>query len=81
MIAKNWKYIMIAAVVINLISIKGFPMAIGAIYLPILFKVIKMQINLSKGLVDNVNPKTFIKSNQTGVVISCLLYTSDAADE
>lgn len=72
MIAKNWKYIMIAAVVINLISIKGFPMAIGAIYLPILFKVIKMQINLSKGLVDNVNPKTFIKSNQTGVVISVI---------
>lgn len=61
---------MISAFIINLISIKGFPMAIGAVYLPILFKIIKMQMNLSKGLVDQVNPKTFIKSNQTGIIVS-----------
>lgn len=61
---------MISAFIINLISIKGFPMAIGAVYLPILFKIIKMQMNLSKGLVDQVNPKTFIKSNQTSIIVS-----------
>lgn len=70
MLSKNWKKIMISAFIINLISIKGFPMAIGAVYLPILFKIIKMQMNLSKGLVDQVNPKTFIKSNQTGIIVS-----------
>ena len=70
MLSKNWKKIMISAFIINLISIKGFPMAIGAVYLPILFKIIKMQMNLSKGLVYQVNPKTFIKSNQTGIIVS-----------
>ena len=53
-------------------------MAIGALYLPILFKIIKLQINLSKGLVDQVNASTFVKSNQTGVIISvicCILVT------
>lgn len=70
MLSKNWKKIMVSAFIINLISIKGFPMAIGAVYLPILFKIIKMQMNLSKGLVDQVNPKTFIKSNQTGIIVS-----------
>lgn len=70
MLSKNWKKIMISAFIINLISIKGFPMAIGAVYLPILFKIIKMQMNLSKGLVDQVNPKTFIKSNQTSIIVS-----------
>lgn len=52
MLSKYWKYIMISAVIVNLISIKGFPMAIGALYLPVLFKIIKLQINLSQGLVD-----------------------------
>ena len=52
---------MICAVIVNLISIKGFPMAIGAIYLPILFKIIQLQINLSHGLVDKVNASTFVK--------------------
>lgn len=72
MLSKYWKYIMISAVIVNLISIKGFPMAIGAIYLPLLFKIIKLQINLSRGLVDQVNASTFVKGNQTGVIISVL---------
>jgi len=63
MLSKQWKYIMIVAVIINLLSIKGFPMAIGAIYLPVLFKIIKLQINLSRGLVDQVNASTFVKGN------------------
>ena len=62
----------------SLISIKGFPLALGALYLPLLFKIVQLQLNLSKGLIDNVNVHTFIKSNQSGVVISvicCLLIT------
>ena len=47
-------------------------LAIGALYLPVLFKIIKLQINLSQGLVDQVNASTFVKSNQTGVIISVL---------
>lgn len=72
MLSNYWKYLMICAVIVNLISIKGFPMAIGAIYLPILFKIIQLQINLSHGLVDKVNASTFVKSNQTGIIISVL---------
>ncbi|MCE5034430.1 MULTISPECIES: hypothetical protein [Staphylococcus] len=72
MLSNYWKYLMISAVIVNLISIKGFPMAIGAIYLPILFKIIQLQINLSHGLVDKVNASTFVKSNQTGIIISIL---------
>lgn len=72
MLSKQWKYIMIVAVIVNLLSIKGFPMAIGAIYLPVLFKIIKLQINLSRGLVDQVNASTFVKGNQTGIIISVL---------
>lgn len=72
MLSKQWKYIMIVAVIVNLVSIKGFPMAIGAIYLPVLFKIIKLQINLSRGLVDQVNASTFVKGNQTGIIISVL---------
>ena len=37
-----------------------------------------MQINLSNGLVDNVDPKTFVKSNQTGIIVSvicCIVIT------
>ncbi|MCG7340339.1 hypothetical protein MHZ36_13835 [Staphylococcus sp. ACRSN] len=78
MLSKYWKYFMLSAAVINLISIKGFPMAIGALYLPILFKIIKLQINLSKGLVEQVNASTFVKGNQTGIIISvicCILVT------
>ncbi|MEX6358873.1 hypothetical protein AB6F09_12040 [Staphylococcus cohnii] len=72
MLSNYWKYLMISAVIVNLISIKGFPMAIGAIYLPILFKIIQLQINLSHGLVDKVNASTFVKSNRTGIIISIL---------
>ncbi|WP_436863099.1 hypothetical protein [Staphylococcus caeli] len=72
MLSKHWKYIMISAVIVNLISIKGFPMAIGALYLPVLFKIIKLQVNLSRGLVDQVNASTFVKGNQTGIIISVL---------
>lgn len=72
MLSKHWKYIMISAVFVNLISIKGFPMAIGALYLPVLFKIIKLQVNLSRGLVDQVNASTFVKGNQTGIIISVL---------
>ena len=72
MLSNYWKYLMICAVIVNLISIKGFPMAIGAIYLQILFKIIQLQINLSHGLVDKVNASTFVKSNQTGIIISVL---------
>ncbi|MGI2286851.1 hypothetical protein ACY2C7_02505 [Staphylococcus cohnii] len=72
MLSNYWKYLMISAVIVNLISIKGFLMAIGAIYLPILFKIIQLQINLSHGLVDKVNASTFVKSNQTGIIISVL---------
>ncbi|ANQ64633.1 hypothetical protein [Staphylococcus equorum] len=78
MLSKYWKYIMISAVIVNLISIKGFPMAVGALYLPVLFKVIKLQINLSRGLVDQVNASTFVKGNQTGIIISvicCIVIT------
>ncbi|AYX90204.1 hypothetical protein ACQE30_11410 [Staphylococcus cohnii] len=78
MLSNYWKHLMICAVIVNLISIKGFPMAIGAIYLPILFKIIQLQINLSHGLVDKVNASTFVKSNQTGIIISvicCIVIT------
>ncbi|ASE36416.1 hypothetical protein [Staphylococcus pettenkoferi] len=78
MLYRNWKWIMLAAFIVNLISIKGFPMALGAVYMPILFKVIQMQLNLSKGLVDDVTGQAFIKSNKTGVIISvicCVLIT------
>src|SRR5699024_4908838 len=72
MLSKYWKYFMICTVIVNIISIKGFPMAIGVIYLPLLFKIIQIQINLSHGLVDKVNASTFVKSNQTGIIISVL---------
>ena len=46
--------------------------------MPALFKVIKLQINLSRGLVDQVNASTFVKGNQTGIIISvicCIVIT------
>lgn len=78
MLGKYWIQLLIATVLISLISIKAFPLAVGALYLPIIFKVVKLQLNLSKGLIDDVNAQTFIKSNQSGIVISvicCLLIT------
>ena len=75
MFSKYWLHIIILTIIISLISIKGFPIALGALYLPILFKVVKLQLNLSKGLVDDVNAIAFLKSNRIGIVISvvCIL--------
>lgn len=78
MLGKYWIHLLVATVIVSLISIKAFPLALGALYLPILFKVVQLQLNLSKGLVDDVSAQTFIKSNQSGVVISvicCLIIT------
>ena len=69
MLGKYWIHLMIATVIISLISVKGFPLALGALYLPLLFKIVQLQLNLSKGLVDDVSAQTFIKSNQSGVII------------
>ena len=74
MLRKYWIHFVIVTVIVSLISIKGFPLALGALYLPLLFKIVQLQLNLSKGLIDNVNVHTFIKSNQSGV-ICCLLIT------
>ena len=73
MLGKYWIHLMIATVIISLISVKGFPLALGALYLPLLFKIVQLQLNLSKGLVDDVSAQTFIKSNQSGVIISVIV--------
>lgn len=78
MLGKYWKHLMIATVIISLISIKAFPLALGALYLPLLFKIVQLQLKLSNGLIDDVNAQTFIKSNQSGIIISvicCLAIT------
>ncbi|MBO0376683.1 hypothetical protein [Staphylococcus warneri] len=78
MLGKYWKYLMIATVIVSLISIKAFPLALGALYLPVLFKIVQLQLNLSNGLIDEVSAQTFIKSNQSGITISvicCLAIT------
>lgn len=78
MLGKYWKHLMIATVIISLISIKAFPLALGALYLPLLFKIVQLQLNVSNGLIDDVNAQTFIKSNQSGIIISvicCLAIT------
>lgn len=78
MLRKYWIHFVIVTVIVSLLSIKGFPLALGALYLPLLFKIVQLQLNLSKGLIHNVNAHTFIKSNQSGVMISvvcCLLIT------
>ena len=72
MLRKYWIHFVIVTVIVSLLSIKGFPLALGALYLPLLFKIVQLQ------LIDNVNAHTFIKSNQSGVMISvvcCLLIT------
>ena len=77
MLGKYWLHLMIATIIISLISIKAFPLALE-LYLPLLFKIVQLQLNLSKGLIDDVSAQTFIKSNQSGVVISvicCLAIT------
>ena len=77
MLGKYWIHLMIATVIISLISVKGFPLALGALYLPLLLKLCNYNL-ISKGLVDDVSAQTFIKSNQSGVIISvicCLAIT------
>lgn len=69
---KHWKLLMIITFIVSLLSIKGFPIALGALYLPVLFRVVKLQMNLSKGLVSQRDPQLFIKSNQKGVIISVI---------
>lgn len=69
---KHWKLFMLVTVIVGLLSIKGFPIALGALYLPVLFRVVKLQMNLSKGLVNQRDPHMFIKSNQKGVMISVI---------
>ncbi|PTE72111.1 hypothetical protein BUY43_10415 [Staphylococcus devriesei] len=78
MLQKHWLQLTIATIVISLLSIKGFPIVLGALYLPVLFKIVQLQLNLSKGLIDDINARPFIKSNQTGIIVSvlcCLIVT------
>ena len=70
MLHKYWLPLTIITIIVSLISIKGFPIALGALYLPVLFKVIQLQLNLSKDLIDNATAHPFIKSNQKGIMIS-----------
>ena len=46
MLHKYWLPLTIITIIVSLISIKGFPIALGALYLPVLFKVIQLQLNL-----------------------------------
>ncbi|QLK86354.1 hypothetical protein [Staphylococcus sp. 17KM0847] len=70
---KYWIPLLVISTVVNFISIKGFPLALGTLYLPVLFKVVQLQMKLSDGLVDqSVTPETFIRSNQKGVIISVI---------
>lgn len=72
-IYRYWVPLLVVSTLVNLLSIKGFPLALGTLYLPVLFKVVQLQMNLSKGLVDDtVTPETFIRSNQKGIVISVI---------
>lgn len=75
MLHKYWLPLTIITIIVSLISIKGFPIALGALYLPVLFKVIQLQLNLLKDLIDNATAHPFIKSNQKGIMISviCIL--------
>ena len=63
MLRKYWIHFVIVTVIVSLISIKGFPLALGALYLPLLFKIVQLQLNLSKGLIDNVNVHFIKKSS------------------
>ncbi|MCS4487140.1 hypothetical protein [Staphylococcus americanisciuri] len=70
---RYWVSLLVISTIVNLLSIKGFPLALGTLYLPVLFKVVQLQMNLSKGLVDDcVTAETFIQSNQKGVIISVI---------
>ncbi|MDT0700466.1 hypothetical protein [Staphylococcus chromogenes] len=76
---RYWVPLLIFSTLINLLSIKGFPLALGTLYLPVLFKVVQMQMNLSEGLLEEkVHARVFIHNNQKGIIISvlcCLVIT------
>ncbi|HHU6751586.1 TPA: hypothetical protein ACUI23_002319 [Staphylococcus pseudintermedius] len=77
---QKWVTLIIISTIINLLSIKAFPLALGTLYLPVLFKIVQLQLNLSNGLVDDAQShvQTFVKTNQKGVVISvicCIVIT------
>ncbi|WP_278925361.1 hypothetical protein [Staphylococcus auricularis] len=74
MLTKHWKLIITASVIVNLLSIKGFFMALGSLYFLLIFKVIDMQMNLSKGLVDDVDPMVYVRSNTRGVIIAVICF-------
>ncbi len=62
---RYWVPLLIFSTLINLLSIKGFPLALGTLYLPVLFKVVQMQMNLSEGLLEEkVHARVFIHNNQ-----------------
>lgn len=71
---QKWVTLIIISTIINLLSIKAFPLALGTLYLPVLFKIVQLQLNLSTGLVDNAQShvQTFVKTNQKGIVISVI---------
>ncbi|MDT0654268.1 MULTISPECIES: hypothetical protein [Staphylococcus] len=77
---RYWGPLLIFSTLINLLSIKGFPLALGTLYLPVLFKVVQMQMNLSEGLLEEkVHARVFIHNNQKGIIISvicCLAITA-----
>lgn len=77
---RYWVPLLIFSTLINLLSIKGFPLALGTLYLPVLFKVVQMQMNLSEGLLEEkVHARVFIHNNQKGIIISvicCLAITA-----
>ncbi|ARJ50115.1 hypothetical protein [Staphylococcus lutrae] len=70
----KWIMLMIISTIVNLIAIKTFPLALGSLYLPVLFKVVQLQLNLSRGLGENAEAHvhTFVKTNQKGVIISMI---------
>ncbi|MFB3189309.1 hypothetical protein [Staphylococcus pseudintermedius] len=71
---QKWVTLIIISTIINLLSIKAFPLALGTLYLPVLFKIVQLQLNLSNGLVDDAQShvQTFVKTNQKGIVISVI---------
>ncbi|MEB7825456.1 hypothetical protein [Staphylococcus chromogenes] len=70
---RYWVPLLIFSTLINLLSIKGIPLALGTLYLPVLFKVVQMQMNLSEGLLEEkVHARVFIHNNQKGIIISVL---------
>lgn len=77
---RYWGPLLIFSTLINLLSIKGFPLALGTLYLPVLFKVVQMKMNLSEGLLEEkVHARVFIHNNQKGIIISvicCLAITA-----